>query len=113
MIVLVSEGGIIRTEEEFNQLKDVFPEYRRFQKREKDEDGLLRFTCKYVGEDNCCHDYYGRPQICRDYPNEELFIKGGIIASGCGYRFIPVEDFQKILDKELESEKNEPSEEDE
>ncbi len=106
MIVLVSEGGIITTEEEFNQLKEVFPEYRRFKMKERDEDGLLRFTCKYVGEDNRCGDYYGRPSICRAYPNEELFVKGGVIASHCGYKFYPVEDFSKVLDQAMKPEDN-------
>jgi len=101
MIVLVSEGGIITSEDEFNQLKEVFPEYERFVFKGRDKDGVLRFTCKYLGKDNKCGDYKGRPIICRDYPTEEIFVRGGIMATDCGFVFIPVEDFQKMLDEAM------------
>lgn len=101
MIILLTQGEPVQTEEEFEQLKEVFPEYGRFQIRGQRPAGQLLFTCRYLGKDNHCHDYDNRPLICRDYPNEDLLRKGGILVSTCGFRFIPVEDFQKVFEEAL------------
>lgn len=108
MILLLTQGALIDSKEEFEQLKEVFPEYERFYIRCRDEAGHLLFTCKYLGENRTCGDYKGRPLICRQYPNEELFRKGGILVSDCGYNFIPVEDFADVLKETMgrEAEKN-------
>jgi Fe-S-cluster containining protein len=97
MVTLFIEGRPICTEEQFSQLKEVFPEYERFYIRDEDEHGHLLFTCRFLGKDYTCGDYKKRPFICRQYPSEKIFLKGGKLISGCGFRFIPVEDFGKII----------------
>jgi len=102
MLTLCIEGKPITKEEEFEHLKEVFPEYTRFYIIGRDEDGHLLFTCKYLTEDFKCGDYKNRPQICREYPDQQLLTKGGILVSKCGYKFIPVENFEDILAKTID-----------
>ena len=37
--------------------------------------------------------------ICKVYPQEEIFMLGGVIRDECGYKFIPLEKFEDVLDK--------------
>lgn len=90
------------TREEFEDLKQVFPEYERFEIQGRDHDNHLLFTCKYLTSDFKCGDYKNRPLICREYPDQSILMKGGILVSKCGYKFIPVEDFSKVLDNVMQ-----------
>ena len=108
MIVLFNHGKPIKDEEEFEQMKEVFPEYERFYIRGRHESGNILFTCKYLGENGKCEDYRNRPMICRDYPNEQILRSGGILVSTCGFRFIPVRDFDKIFNQAIEIQEEEP-----
>lgn len=110
MILLFNQGKIVKNEEEFEQLKDVFPEYERFYIRGRHPDGNPLFTCKFLGDDGKCKDYQNRPLICREYPNEKILQTGGILVSTCGFRFVPVRDFNKVFDREMEIQEEEPFE---
>lgn len=111
-ILLLNQGSPVKSEEEFNQLKEVFPEYDRFYIRGFDKDGHLLFTCRYLSPQGQCGDYKARPLICREYPNEGLLRKGGILVSKCGYRFEPVLDFEKMLNKAIKKDSLNVEEED-
>lgn len=90
--------GFIKTEEEFKRLRIFHSFYRSLELVGKDETGLL-FKCKNLGEDNKCKIHFFRPPICRNYPMEEIFKMGGILAPDCGYRLEPIEKFSEILSK--------------
>jgi uncharacterized protein len=103
MVTLFIDNHLVRTDEEFEYLVEIFPEYRRFSSRGYDDDGHLLFTCCYLGEDFRCGDYRNRPIICRDYPNQNIMQKGGKLVSKCGYTFTPVENFGNLLDEVMHS----------
>lgn len=75
----------------------LFPSYRRFYIRGKDEEGNLIFACKDVTEDGLCSVYNKRPRMCRKYPLPKIGYPGKL-HEGCGYT---VEDksFQTYLKK--------------
>ncbi len=102
MITLVIDSHPISSEEEFEHLKIIYPKYERFQIVNYDENAHLRFSCKYLGKNNKCQDYKNRPQICRDYPNQDLMMRGGKLVSTCGYKFIPTREFQAVLEDIIE-----------
>ncbi|MCD4785939.1 MAG: YkgJ family cysteine cluster protein [Candidatus Eremiobacteraeota bacterium] len=110
MILLFNQSKLVKNEEEFEQLKEVFSEYERFYIRGKNPSGNPLFTCKYLGDGGECKDYKNRPLICRDYPNEEILRTGGILVSTCGFRFVPVKDFDKVFDREMEIQEEVPFE---
>ena len=101
MVTLWLEGNPVDTVEQFEHLRQIFPEYERFYIRGKNDDNHLIFTCRYLTEDYKCGDYKGRPQICREYPDQQIMLRGGILVSKCGYSFVPVADFEKYLNKAM------------
>ena len=56
------------TEKEFKIMQFLFPQYKRFYIKGKDEEGNLIFACKLVTPDGLCSDYKHRPRMCRNYP---------------------------------------------
>ena len=85
------------TTTDFKIMQFLFPAYRRFYIRGKDEDGNLIFACKYVTEEGLCSVYDKRLKMCKKYPASKIGYPGRL-HEGCGYK---VEDksFEVYLNK--------------
>lgn len=72
------------TEQEFKILQMIFPQYKRFYIKGKDELGNLIFACKFVTSDGKCSVYDKRLSMCKKYPLKKVsfFPK---LHQGCGY----------------------------
>lgn len=83
------------TTTDFKIMQFLFPQYRRFYIRGKDEEGNLIFACKYVTDEGLCSVYDKRLKMCRNYPAKKISYQGKL-HEGCGYK---VEDksFQSYL----------------
>ncbi|MEE4243246.1 MAG: YkgJ family cysteine cluster protein [Desulfopila sp.] len=99
--------GWIRNEKQFSELVKENPEYQRFTVTTKDPLGYLQFNCSWFDSDEGCRDYDKRLDICRRYPNTSLLLHGGKLLKGCGYRLSEGVPFEKYLDKELNTLKDE------
>lgn len=75
------------TEKEFKFMQFLFPSYRRFYIRGKDEDGNLIFACKYVTKEGLCSVYEKRLHMCKKYPAKKIYFPGKL-HDGCGYKII-------------------------
>lgn|GEM_PF-394258 len=92
-------NGIIKDEKEYERLKKIHPFYYNLKIREKTEDGLVFECTRLDRETNRCTMYKTRSMICKVYPQEEIFMLGGVITEDCGYEFIPLESFKEVLGK--------------
>jgi len=90
---------IIKTEEEFEKLRYIHPFYSYLEVIDKDETGLIFKCSKRDEETKLCTIHSKRPCICRKYPQEEIFLMGGTLAEGCGYKFTPYRSFDEVLNK--------------
>ena len=88
------------TTTDFKIMQFLFPAYRRFYIRGKDEDGNLIFACKYVTEEGLCSVYDKRLKMCRNYPAKKISYPGKL-HEGCGYK---VEDksFEMYLHNKIQ-----------
>ena len=85
------------TEKEFKIMQFLFPAYKRFYIKGKDEDGNLIFACKLVTKDGLCSDYKHRLPMCRKYPAKRIFYPAKL-HEGCGYK-VNVKTFEEYLGK--------------
>lgn len=85
------------TEKEFKIMQFLFPAYKRFYIKGKDESGNLIFACKLVTEEGLCSDYKHRLLMCRKYPQKCIFYPAKL-HDGCGYK-VNVKSFQDYLKK--------------
>ncbi|MGN0018247.1 MAG: YkgJ family cysteine cluster protein [Candidatus Gastranaerophilaceae bacterium] len=83
------------TEKEFKFMQILFPAYRRFYIKGKDENGNLIFACKLVTKDGLCSDYKHRLPMCRKYPAKKVKFYAKL-PDGCGYK-INKKDFKDYL----------------
>ena len=91
--------GVIQTEDDFEKLKYQHRFYTYLTVTGKDEIGLI-FECKNLdSETHLCKIHKTRPGICRRYPQEEIFAMGGVLAENCGYRMVPIESFEEVMEK--------------
>ncbi|MBQ2644998.1 YkgJ family cysteine cluster protein [bacterium] len=72
------------SEQEFEFMKKIFPSYRRFYIKRRDEKGNFIFGCQYL-KNNLCSVYEKRPRLCRSYPQKRLAIYSKM-PDGCGYK---------------------------
>lgn len=91
--------NIIKNEEEFERLKPQHFFYGYLNVIDKDESGLVFECTKLNKETGKCTAYRHRALICRQYPMEEIFMMGGIITENCGFKFVPIESFEEVLNK--------------
>lgn len=91
--------AVINNEEEFEYLKSLHFFYSYLKIVGKDEIGLIFECTKLNKETGKCTAYNKRPSICRQYPMEEIFLLGGSITEDCGFKFIPIVSFEKVLKK--------------
>lgn len=85
------------TEKEFKIMQFLFPAYRRFYIKGKDEQGNLVFACKLVTKEGLCSDYKHRPRMCRKYPAKRIFYPGKL-HEGCGYK-VNIKTFNDYLNR--------------
>ncbi len=92
---------IIKTEEEFNDIKnkDDYIFYKYVNVVGSDDFGLIFSCSKFDKEKKLCTVHKKRPPICRNYPSEEIFTFGACLQENCGYRFEPIESFSEIFNK--------------
>lgn len=83
------------TEKEFKFMQLLFPAYRRFYIKGKDEDGKLIFACKLVSPEGLCTVYDKRLAMCRKYPAKQICFYAKM-PEGCGYTVIK-KDFKDYL----------------
>ena len=73
------------SEKEFKIMQFLFPKYKRFYIKGKDEFGNLIFACKLVTKEGLCSDYKNRPAMCKNYPKKRINFPGKL-HEGCGYK---------------------------
>lgn len=90
----------VRTENQFELLKQSNKHCRNFYISGKDSDGALLFTCRALKPDNTCGAYFFRGLMCRTYPapSGNFLANGGKLQDGCGYYFIPDKNFSSFLE---------------
>lgn len=92
------KNDIIKTEEDFEKIKEAetYSFYHHITVIGKDDFGLV-FECqKFDKEKNLCKEHKKRPDICRNYPSEEIFKMGACLKEDCGYHFEPIESFREV-----------------
>lgn len=100
--IYVKHGrAVLNDESLFEKLKLMHSFYDDLICIDKDEIGLV-FSCKNLdAEDGTnerkCKKHKTRAKICRDYPQEELFMIGGSMGEDCGYKFTPIISFAQTL----------------
>ena len=90
---------VIKEEKEFEKLKSQHFFYSFLKVTGKNETGLIFECAKLDKETHKCTVHSHRPLICRQYPQEEIFMMGGIITEDCGYKFIPIKSFEEVFNK--------------
>ncbi len=99
---LSHKGHWLRSRLLFGHLKRRDKQLERFVVTGRDRDGLLVFACRCLGSDGRCRDYANRPQLCRDFPNKEIFFSNAELPDGCGYHLSEGIPFQRLLEREKE-----------
>ncbi len=75
------------TEKEFKIMQFLFPSYKRFYIKGKDEDGNFIFACKYVSKEGLCTVYNKRLNMCKKYPAKSIAYPANL-HEGCGFRVV-------------------------
>jgi len=83
------------TEKEFKIMQMIYPKYKRFYIKGKDEYGNLIFACKLVTPDGLCSDYKNRLRMCKNYPARRIKYPAKL-HEGCGYK-VNVKKFDDYL----------------
>lgn len=91
----------VRKEKDFLAMLKDYPEYDRFELIGETDSGLLIFQCNVLGEDGRCGDHENRPDICREYPDPDLYYTGGELLEHCGYCFKVVPSFKRVFEKTI------------
>lgn len=106
-LILADAGRPVKTARQFRRLLRREPTYAMFEANEASApDGWMRFHCSNLGADNRCTIHATRPDICRRYPQVEMFEKGGSLLAGCGYRLVREPrgvPFDRVLAAEMAS----------
>ena len=89
------------SEKEFKFMQFLFPSYRRFYIKGKDEFGNFIFACKDVTSDGKCSVYEKRPGMCRRYPVKYLSFPV-TLHEGCGYK-VKYKKFEDYLNTKKEN----------
>lgn len=83
-------------EKDFKIMQFLFPSYKRFYIKGRDEYGNLIFACKYVTKDGLCSVYDKRLNMCKRYP-KRFINQYAELHEGCGYKVVKknFEDYLK------------------
>jgi hypothetical protein len=104
-ICLEGANGWLRSQKAFLKIVEKYPEYKRFEIIGKDQQGVLLFSCTWCTPQGTCLDYDNRLPLCRNFPESALVFAGGSLPDNCGYSFVEVVPFAKILRRELQRKK--------
>ena len=85
------------TEKEFKIMQMIFPKYKRFYIKGRDEEGNLIFACKLVTADGLCSDYKHRLRMCKKYPLKRINYPAKL-HDGCGYK-VNIKTFDDYISK--------------
>lgn len=98
-IVFYIHESPIKTEKQFESLKNWKKNYNHFFISGKDVDGAILFTCKSLGENGKCKDYFFRSLACRNYPkiNTQFILNGGKPLDNCGFYFDVDKNFSEYI----------------
>ncbi len=83
------------TEKEFKIMQMIYPKYKRFYIKGKDEEGNLIFACKLVTPEGLCSDYKHRLRMCKNYPAKRIGYPAKL-HEGCGYK-VNVKKFKDYM----------------
>lgn len=83
------------TEKEFNIMQFLYPAYKRFYIKGKDELGNFIFACKYIQDNGLCSVYEKRLPMCKRYPVPKLRHYAQM-HEGCGFK-VCKKDFKDYL----------------
>ena len=83
------------TEKEFKIMQFLYPAYKRFYIKGKDEDGNFIFACKYVSPEGLCTIYEKRLPMCKKYPAAYIMYPAKM-HDGCGFE-VEKKSFYKCL----------------
>jgi Fe-S-cluster containining protein len=95
-IYVKHSNGIIKEEKEFEKLIKLHFFYSYLKIIKKTEDGLVFECTKLDKEKKICTIYKKRALLCRLYPQEEVFMMGGVLGEQCGFSFTPIESFEEV-----------------
>ncbi len=98
-ILLYVEEEPIKTEEQFEKVKEWEKHYNNFFISGRAENGALLFTCREIDDNNKCKVYFFRGLGCRMYPKKDtkFLINGGKPLDGCGYYFETNKSFKSYF----------------
>ncbi|CCH49690.1 YkgJ family cysteine cluster protein [Pseudodesulfovibrio piezophilus] len=85
--ILLKDGHWLKKMRDFEKLCAREPEHKRFIPTGRGDLGHLVFRCSMQGDDGLCVCYENRLPLCRNYPSESIYYKGGWIRPDCGFRF--------------------------
>ena len=83
------------SEKEFKIMQMIFPKYKRFYIKGRDEFGNLIFACKLVTPEGLCSDYKNRLKMCKKYPLKRISYPAKL-HDGCGYK-VNIKSFDEYL----------------
>jgi Fe-S-cluster containining protein len=59
----------------------------------------FKTPCRLITDEFKCGDYPNRPQICKDYPEDDEYCEGETDLPSCKHLFKSLKDFEKYLDE--------------
>ena len=98
-IVFMIDDEYVKTETQFEDLKKFDKKYYHFEISGRNEQGVLLFRCKSLGDDNRCKSYFLRSLYCRAYPlvTEKIRLGGYETFETCGYKITVDKAFDDFL----------------
>ena len=93
--------GWLRSEKEFFEVLQDYPEYGRFKITGKDDQGFIQFSCTWLTDQGLCRDHTKRLPLCMNFPDKSLHFCGGKLPAACGYSIDEVRPFDKYLENEV------------
>lgn len=85
------------TPREFKIMQFLYPAYKRFYIKGRDDAGNLIFACKYVKEEGLCSVYDKRLNMCKRYPLPKIMYPAEM-HKGCGFT-VHKKKFSDYLEK--------------
>ena len=98
-IVFYVGENVVKTEEQFELLKNWDKKYNNFIPNGFAPDGAMYFKCRALKDDGKCRTYFLRSIPCRMYPkvNSFLFSRGDELKPNCGYYYENDKNFEDFL----------------
>lgn len=93
------EDEYVKTEKQFEDLKNFDAKYNHFEIAGKNDRGVILFRCKSLDNNNRCKDYFFRSLYCRAYPmvTDKIRLGGCATFDTCGYKITIDKKFKEYL----------------